>query len=299
MLGHVVDLEAGMTNMDRRADPNALRFLIGRELRDARERAKKSQREAAEVLDCTQTKINYLESGRNQQQPEEIKALLTFYATDTRIDQVHIERLASLAAQADQSSWLAPFGDVFPNWFKVFVGLEGLATKVFAYNETLLPGQLQTEGYAAALLEGNLRVAPMDAPQVVAARMARQRVADETNPLQFVAVIEEYVLDRIVGGPEVMKAQLEHVLGLMERDNVAVQVMPVSVTVHDGLDGEVMVLDFDHAQSIGYIEYPAGAIYVQQPDQIALYKMAADRLRKAALSVSDSAEVIRSRLNNL
>ncbi len=284
---------------DRRADPNALRFLIGRELRDARERAKKSQREAAEVLDCTQTKINYLESGRNQQQPEEIKALLAFYSGHTQIDQVHIERLASLAAQADQSSWLAPFGDVFPNWFKIFVGLEGLATKAFSYEQMLLPGQLQTAEYAAALLEGNLRVAPMDAPQVVAARIARQRVADEADPLQFVAVIEEYVLDRIVGGPAVMRAQLEHVLALTERDNVEIHVLPVSVTVHDGLDGEIMLLDFDHAQSIGYIEYPAGAIYVQQQDQIALYKMAADRLCKAALSVSESAEVIRSRIDTL
>ncbi|WP_280267591.1 helix-turn-helix domain-containing protein [Nocardia wallacei] len=284
---------------DRRADPNALRFLIGRELRDARERAKKSQREAAEVLDCTQTKINYLESGRNQQHPEEIKALLNFYAGSTRIDQVHIERLASLAAQADQSSWLAPFGDVFPNWFKIFVGLEGLATRVFTYEQTLLPGQLQTPEYASALLEGNLRVAPMDAPQVVAARMARQRVADDADPLRFCAVLEEYVLDRVVGGPAVMAAQLKHVLELMERDNIDIHIMPVTVTVHDGLDGEVMLLDFDHAQSIGYIEYPAGAIYVQQPDQIALYKMGADRLCAAALSVSDSAEVIRRRIDTL
>ncbi len=299
VLEHAVDMEAGMTDRDRRTDPNALRFLIGRELRDARERAKRSQREAAEVLDCTQTKINYLESGRNQQQPAEIKALLAFYADHTEIDQVHIERLASLAAQADQSSWLAPFGDVFPNWFRIFVGLEGLATKVFTYEQTLLPGQLQTADYAAALLEGHLRVAPMDAPQVVAARMARQRVTDDTSPLEFVAVIEEYVLDRIVGGQEVMKAQLEHVLALMERDNVAVHVMPVSVTVHDGLDGEVMLLDFDHAQTIGYIEYPAGAIYVQQQDQIALYKMAAERLSMAALSVSASAEVIRGRIDAL
>ncbi|WP_378733962.1 DUF5753 domain-containing protein [Nocardia brasiliensis] len=161
------------------------------------------------------------------------------------------------------------------------------------------PGQLQTPEYASALLEGHLRVAPMDAPQVVAARMARQRVADETNPLRLCAVIEEYVLDRVVGGPAVMAAQLQHVLNLMERDNVDVHVMPVSVTVHPGLDGEVMLLDFDHAQSIGYIEYPAGAIYVQQQDQIALYKMGADRLCQVALSVSDSAEAIRRRLGTL
>ncbi|UGT59867.1 helix-turn-helix domain-containing protein [Nocardia asteroides] len=283
----------------RRADPNALRFLIGRELRDARERAKKSQRQAAEVLACTQTKINYLESGRNQQQPAEITALLTFYGQFTAVDTVHVERLAALATQADQSSWLAPFGSVFPDWFKIFVGLEGLASRVFTYEQTLLPGQLQTPDYAAALLEGHLRVAPINAPHVVAARMARQRLTGGANPLGFCVVIEEAVLDRIVGGPAVMAAQLEHVLNLMERENVELHVMPITVAVHDGLDGEVMLLDFDDAQSIGYIEYPDGAVYVQQPEQVALYKMAADRLCRAALSESDSADLIRRRISTL
>ncbi|MGQ4599539.1 Scr1 family TA system antitoxin-like transcriptional regulator [Nocardia sp. R6R-6] len=281
-------------DIDRRADPNALRFLIGRELRDARERAKKSQREAAGELDCTQTKINYLESGRNQQQRAEVTALLKFYGADP----VHIERVASLAGQADQSTWWAPFGEVFPNWFKIFVGLEGLAASVFTYDSMLLPGQLQTAEYATALLEGHLRVPPMDAPQVVAARMARQRIVWDSNPLPFRAVIEQYVLDRIVGGPAVMRSQLEHLLVLMELENVELHVMPVGVTVHDGLDGDFMLLHFDQAQSIGYIEYPAGALYVQEQDQVALYKMAADRLCDAALSISDSAELIRGRINS-
>ncbi|MGW0048945.1 helix-turn-helix domain-containing protein [Nocardia cyriacigeorgica] len=283
----------------RRADPNALRFLIGRELRNARERAKKSQGEAAAVLDCSQSKINYLESGRNQQSAAEVQALLNFYAQFTKIDPIHVERLASLAGQADQSSWLAPFGDVFPNWFRIYVGLEGLASSVFIYKQLVLPGQLQTPEYAAALLEGNLRVAPVDAPQVVAARMARQRISNIADPLRFRAVIEEYTINRLVGGSKVMRGQLEHVLALMERDNVELHLMPERVTVHDGLDGEITLLDFEEAQSIGYIEYPDGAIYVQQSDQIGLYKMAADRLCKAALSASDSAAAIRRRIDAL
>jgi DNA-binding XRE family transcriptional regulator len=280
---------------DHRLDPSALRFLIGHDLRVARERASLKQAEAAKVLGCSQAKINYLESGKTQQKPDEVSALLRAYGAEVE----HIDRMTSLAARADQGTWWAPFSDVLPNWFKIFVGLEGLAVAEFAYESLLLPGQLQTPDYAAALLVGNLRVPPMDAPQVVRARMARQRLTDETNPLRFRAVIEEYVLDRIVGGPHVMRAQLEHLLALMKRQNVEIHLMPVDVAVHDGLDGDFLLLDFDEAQSIGYIEYPTGAIYVQDQDEVRAYTLAADRLCAAALPVAETAEAIAARIEKL
>lgn len=73
-----------------------------------------------------------------------------------------------------------------------------------------------------------------------------------------------------------MRAQLDHLLAMMQRDNVDIRVMPVSVTVHDGLDGDFLLLDFEEAQSIGYVEYPAGAIYVQDQDQVGAYALSAD-----------------------
>ncbi|MGH3822588.1 MAG: helix-turn-helix domain-containing protein [Pseudonocardiaceae bacterium] len=278
--------------VDHRSDPSALRFLIGHDLRATRERAGFKQIEAARVLGCSQAKINYLETGKTQQKPDEVNALLRAYGANAE----HVDRMASLAASADHGTWWAPFGDVLTNWFKPFIGLEGLAAAEFLYKPLLLPGQLQTPDYAAALLVGNLRVPPADAPQVVRARMARQRLSDDADPLRFRAVIEEYVLDRTVGGPQVMRAQLEHLLALMRRDNVELHVMPVSVPVHDGLDGDFLLLDFDEAQSIGYIEYPTGAIYIQDQDQIAAYTLSADRLCAAALSVSDSADAIATRI---
>lgn len=278
----------------RRADPNALRFLIGRELKTARERAHISQTRAGKQLDCTPTKINYLESGKSSQDPAEVSVLLEYYG----IDAAHIKRVATLAGQADQSTWWAPFGGAFPNWFKTFVGLEGLAESQWCYTSMHLPGQLQTAEYAQALLEGNLRVSPADAPAVVRGRMARQRLTADP-PLQLRAVIEEYVLDRIAGGPEVMSGQLQHLLTLMELPTVELHVMPVEVAVHDGLDGEFIVLNFEAARSIGYIEYPAGALYVQDEDQVELYKMATDRLCAKALSENDTAEAISRRLTAL
>ncbi|WP_028477388.1 helix-turn-helix transcriptional regulator [Nocardia sp. CNY236] len=283
-----------MSGTDRRADPNALRFLIGRELKVARERAGVSQTQAGSQLDCTATKINYLESGKSTQQQAEVMVLLKFYGADPS----QIERISSLASQADRTTWWAPFSAVFPDWFKTFVGLEGLADSQFCYTSMHLPGQLQTAEYAAALLEGHLRVPPADAPAVVRGRMARQRLTGE-RPLRLRVVIEEYVLDRVAGGPSVMGSQLEHLLRVIELPTVELHVMPVGVAVHDGLDGDFIVLNFDSARSIGYVEYPAGALYIQEEEQVQLYKMATDRLCAAALSESDSVEAIRSRLAKL
>lgn len=278
--------------VDHRADPSALRFLIGHDLRVTRERAGVTQAQAAKVLECSQGKINHLESGRNQQKPDEVTKLLRAFGADVE----HVDRMASLAGRADQGTWWAPFSEVLPNWFKIFVGLEGLASAAFSYESLLLPGQLQTHEYAAAMLVGSLQIPPMDVPQLVRARMARQRIADEETPLRFRSVIEEYVLDRIIGGPQVMRAQLEHLLALMERENVELHVMPVEIAVHDGLAGDFLLLDFEEAQSIGYIEYPTGAIYVQDQDQVATYTLAADRLCAVALSEADSVSFIERRI---
>lgn len=275
-----------------RNDPSALRWLIGHELRRARLHAQRTQVEAAKTLGCTPAKINYLEIGRNQQHPDEVTALMRLYGSDV----ADVDRLASLAGRADQGTWWAAFGDALPNWFKTFVGLEGLAQAAFAYSALTLPGQLQTKEYATALLEDNLRVSRAEAGQVVRARLARQRLVNDGSPLRYHTVIEEAVLDRMVGGPEVMRAQLAHLLELGERDNVTLQVMSTAVAVHDGLAGPFMLLDFAEARSIGYLEYPHGAVYIQDQDQVEVYDLVAERLCARALSDADSADLIRARI---
>jgi transcriptional regulator with XRE-family HTH domain len=276
-----------------RSDPSALRWLIGNELRQERLRAGKKQAEAGKVIGCSQAKINYLEIGRNQQQPEEVTELLRFYGADV----AHVDRLASLAGRADQGTWWAPFSDVVPDWLKTFVGLEGLASDEFVYEPQLISGLLQTADYAAALLVDNLRVAAVDVERVVRLRVARQvRLIDDEHPVRLRAVVEEATLDRMVGGPDVMGPQLTHLLEVSERENVSLHVMPTSVAVHDGLDGEFQLLAFEDALSIAYVEFSDGAVYVQDQDQVAPYTQAADRMCAAALPTADSAEVIRERL---
>jgi transcriptional regulator with XRE-family HTH domain len=277
---------------DERFDPSALRFLVGHDLRSAREQARVTQAEAAKHIGCTSAKLSYMESGKTQQAPDEVAALLRYYGVKVE----DVDRTVTLAGRADHGTWWAPFGEVLPDWFKTFVGLEGLATQQFEYADKVLPGQMQTPDYATALLGDSLHIPAMDLAQSVRARIARQRLSGTDNPLQLSAVVEEAALDRPVGGPRVMREQLEHLLTLMDQDNVRFQVIPTQVAVHDGLPGSFIVLDFAEARGIAYVEYHTGALYLQDRPQVDLYTLAADRLRQKACTPEDTAVAIEHRI---
>ena len=279
-----------MPEVPSRLDASALRWLVGHDLREARERVGHTQSTAARVLDCTHAKINYLELGKTAQRPEDVRALLRSYGSDP----TDVERLAALALRADRDTWWHEWSDVVPTWLRTFVGLEGLAASEFAYEPLLLHGLLQTRAYATALLVDSLRVGPADGDRVVDLRLARQqRLTDEQDPLRLHAVIEECALRRPVGGDAVMIEQLDHLLALAGRSTVTLQVMPLSVAVHDGLDGEFALLDFLGTRSIAYIEIPNGAVYLQDHDQVEGYRSAATRLSDSALTESDSTDWLR------
>ncbi|WP_067467864.1 helix-turn-helix domain-containing protein [Nocardia amamiensis] len=277
---------------DDRSDPSALRFLVGHDLRAAREHARIKQADAAKHIGCTPAKLSYMEAGKTAQHPDEVAKLLRYYHVDIE----HVERVVSLAGRADHGTWWAPFGEVLPDWFKTFVGLEGLADSQFEYADKVMPGQLQTPGYATALLADSLHIPPMDAAQAVRARMARQRLVEVDKPLRLRAVVEEVVLDRPVGGPVVMGRQLEHLLELMELGTIELQVISTQVAVHEGLTGSFILLNFSEARSIAYVEYHTGALYLQEQGQVDLYALAAERLRSRAMSSSESVDAISSRI---
>jgi Domain of unknown function (DUF5753)/Helix-turn-helix domain len=282
--------------MADREDPSALRWLIGVELGNFRKRAGKRAIDAAKVISCSPGKIGHLESGRNQQQPAEVTDLLRYYGADL----ADIERLASLAGGADRPTWWAPWTDVVPDWLRTFVGLEGLASTASDYATFGVPALLQTHDYSLGVTAGGSRVRPDHTERVVGLRMDRQRrLHSDSDPLQFLALIEESVLDRPIGGPAVMRRQLEHLISMSERDNVEIQVLPTSVGSHDGGVGPFKLLDFAQAQSIAYIEIVNGAIYIQDQDQVVGYTRIVTRLRAVALSPADTVAAIRARLTAL
>jgi transcriptional regulator with XRE-family HTH domain len=279
--------------MADRGAPSALRFLVGNELRLAREAARMKQAAAAKAMGCSAGKLTYWESGRNRQQEDVVRSLLGLY----RVPAPDIERIVRLANQSDDGDWWAPYSDVVPDWMRTRVGLEALACKEFVYDDKVINGLLQTKAYATALLDNNLKVPIGDVDRVVELRMARQDLLADPERLQVHVVMEEAVLLRPVGGSAVLAEQLRHLLELAERDNITVQVIPFTVAVHDGLDGRFTLLHFDEAQSIGYVESPDGARYVQEVDQVQAYDKRATRIATSALDGAASRELIARHLD--
>ncbi|MBF6333347.1 helix-turn-helix domain-containing protein [Nocardia transvalensis] len=280
---------------DELPDASALRFLVGHDLKTARENARITQAAAAKKIGCTSAKLSYMESGKTAQAPEEVGELMRYY----RAKPEQVELTVSLAVRADHGTLSTRHSDVLPDWFKLFVGLERLAESQFEYSDKFIPGQLQTPAHAAALLADSLHIPPMDIAQTVRARIDRQRLTGTETPLKLRAVIEEVVLDRPIGGPDVMVEQLEHLLAMMKLDHVDLRVIPTSVGAHEGLPGSFILLSFMEARSIAYVEHHTGALYLQERSDVDLYSLTADRLMAKALSAKDTARAISSRISKI
>jgi DNA-binding XRE family transcriptional regulator len=285
-----------------RNDPPALRWLIGVELTNYRKLAGVSQTWAAKAVGLSTAMIGHYEVGKYFPAPVQVAQLLKLYGAPGH----DIERLSALARRADQGSWLARWNDVIPDWLRTYVGLEGLASHVVTYHPLVLPALVQTKAYSAGVTSPSARVRPDQQERLVALRMERQnRLFAEDRPLHFTALIEESILDRPIGGAnarEVMRDQLRHLIDLSARPNVQILVLPTDLGRHDGLEGRFDVLHFldaagnKQAQSIGYVEIPDDAVYIQDQRQVAKYTASAEILRSVALSRPRPLKTIKARL---
>jgi transcriptional regulator with XRE-family HTH domain len=276
----------------QRPDPPALRWLIGTELRKYRHKAGLTLAGVALHLGVTSGMIGHYENGRYTPQPGQLAMLLRLYG----VQRWDVDRLSSLVGRLGQRSWLARWSDVIPDWLRTYVGLEGLTSHMVWYAPLVLPALLQTEAYSIGVIESSLRVRPDQVERIVRLRMERQqRLVAGTDPLRLTAFIEESILDRPIGGPNVMHEQLDHLLELSERDNIEILVLPTAIGRHGGLTGQFRVLHFERAQSIGYVEYLDGAVYVQDQGQVVAYTRTAESLRSVALPKPESVRLIAGR----
>lgn len=277
--------------MGTRTDPSALRWLIGAELARHRREATMTLAELAAASGIGKPKLGHMETGRYQQFPDDIANVLRVCGAD----QAAIDRLTTLATRSDARSWWAPWANVMPDWFKTYVGLEGLASGAFVFESMVIPGLLQTEAYAQALTLGTGFVRSDHAERFVSFRQARaQRLVDDEDPLTLHAVIGEAALRLQVNGDETRRTQLAHLAAMSERPNVTVQVIRPEDGMHGATPvGKFVILDFAQVRPIAYTELLDGAMYVQDPDDVRTYSMVADNLRQVALSPAESRALIR------
>jgi len=203
--------------------------------------------------------------------------------------------LIEMAREGHRKGWWAVYDDVLPTGFDVYVGLEAEASALRVFEDQVVHGLLQTEGYARTVMTSVRRW--QDTRQIdrsVELRMGRQRVLTGSDPLKLWCILNEPVISRMIGGPEVMREQLARLLGASQQPNVTLQVLPLSSGVHPALNGPFCILEFPERgdQDVVYTEGVAGHAYLERDADVRSCAEVFDLLRAAALSPADTVKFI-------
>ena len=257
--------------------PTVLRIILGSHLRRLRESKGMSRDDAGYTIRASGSKISRLELGRVGFKLRDVEDLLTLYGVEEGEDR---DVLLALAEQANAPGWWHKYGDVLPEWFQVYVGLEEAAKLIRTYEVQFVPGLLQTEAYVRAIATRHLSVSPEEVERRVTLRMTRQQVLTRPNAPRLWAVIDEAALRRAVGGRDVMRGQLERLIEASKLPNVTLQVLPFSVGSHSAEAGAFTILRFPDSDmpDIAYLEQLTSAIYLDKPDEVEQYLEAMERL---------------------
>ncbi|MEV0754343.1 helix-turn-helix transcriptional regulator [Streptosporangium sp. NPDC050280] len=273
--------------------PTILRILLGSQLRRLRVAKDITREQAGYAIRASHAKISRLELGRVGFKERDVADLLTMYGVTDPEDRAP---LLTLARQANAPGWWHKYGDLLPNWFEVYVGLEEAASIVRTYEVQFVPGLLQSPEYARAvimLVHGAASTDEVD--RRVSLRMARQKRLTRPDAPTLWAVMDEAVLRRPIGGPHVLRAQLDHLLDVVELPNVRLQIMPFERGGHAAAGGPFSILRFPERDlpDVVYMEQLTSALYVDKLEETDHYMQVMDRLCIQAYSVSESKRFLR------
>ncbi|MET9545731.1 MULTISPECIES: helix-turn-helix transcriptional regulator [unclassified Streptomyces] len=276
--------------MASNVNPTVRRRRLGQELRRLRELKGMTAEEVAERLLVSQSKISRLENGRRSISQRDVRDLCGVYEVE---DHRIVDSLMQMAKDSRQQGWWHSFGDI-P--YSVYIGLETDAASLRVYDPQVVPGLLQTRGYAEALITGALpETTTTDIEKRVQVRMRRQeRIAAPDNPLRLWTVLDESALRRVVGSRQLMRDQLEHLLEQSQLPHVTVQVIPFELGAHPGLNGQYAILEFPDAadSSVVYIEGVTSDLYLEKANDVQQYSVMYEHLRAQALNVEQSRQLI-------
>jgi Domain of unknown function (DUF5753) len=264
-----------------------------------RERSGMGIGDAAAAVDHQSSWLSRIESMENRAHPNDVQALLMLYG----VEQPVIDAVKDVARQSRKRGWWYPYNDTIPEWFGQYLGLESGASVIRAFDGSAVPGLLQTEPYARAMIEALVtRQSVGEIERFTRLRIERQqRITDDDEPVQFRAVLDEGLLWRQVGGRQVMIEQIERLLEIGRRPNVEIQVLPSASGAHAGMDGSFVVMDFPPLPTpfptihdrIAYVDLLVGAKYFDKPIEVSPYEAVWEQLRGDALSAEESDALLR------
>ncbi|WP_341715566.1 helix-turn-helix transcriptional regulator [Micromonospora sp. FIMYZ51] len=260
------------------AGPTVLRMLLGAQLRRLRESRGVTRESAGWEIRSSESKISRMELGRVGFKERDVADLLTLYGVTAEQERA---ALLKLARDANSPGWWHRYGDVLPSWFQSYLGLEAAAVLIRSYEVQFVPGLLQTREYArAVVLLGHSGADPTEIDRRVDLRMRRQELLRRPRPPRLWAVVDEAALRRPIGGPQVMRGQLEALLEATRTPNVRLQVIPFAAGGHAAAGGAFTILRFGDQDlpDIVYIEQLTSALYLDKREDLDFYALAMERL---------------------
>jgi transcriptional regulator with XRE-family HTH domain len=271
-------------------NPTLRRRQLGSLLRQLRTERGLSIDEVTDRAMFSATKLSRLETGRVGASPRDIRDLCIVYGIT---DPAERDRLMTLAREGKQRAWWQQFD--LP--YGTYVGLEAEAASISQYESDIVPGLLQVEDYARAILEAG--DPPLDTPAIegrIKARIRRQALLDRDDaPLRhFHCIVDEGALRRPIGGPAVMRAQLERIVAAADLTKITFQVIPFAVGAHPGLDSNFAILEIADptVNDVVYVEGAVGNIYLETAADLVRYRRIFSRLQSIALDPEGSVAMV-------
>ncbi|GIL26110.1 transcriptional regulator [Actinocatenispora comari] len=265
-------------------DAPSVPALFAAELRRYRIEARLTQDELAQRVYCSSGLVSMIETGRRSPNKDFTK----------RCDEV----LGTGGAL--MRLWPLLTREAYPSWFRPFVQMEATATAIHEFEVQAVPGLLQTADYARTVIGASWPPnSPDETDRQLAARLERQEILDRPSPPLLWAVLDEGVLRRPVGTPDVMRAQLQHLLKMAQRQHIRLQIMPFTAGVHAAMDGSYTVIDLPNREHVVYVEGPGGGRLVITPELVTQLRLRFDALRGLALSPEESSAAVAARLGEL
>lgn len=277
----------------RRQPPTVRLRRLAAELRSLRTGAGLTRDDVCEQTNINPATLYRIETAKVRPQRRTLLALLDKYDVT---DEARRADLVALSRDSTQLGWLQEYESVLPEQYTAFISFEAEARTVRDYESLFVPGLLQTEDYARAVIRGVLPfIRDDEVERRVEARMQRHDSIRKKDPLDLWAIVDEAVLRREVGGSKIMTGQLQRLADAVSEPHITVQVVPFGVGAHPGMHGSFAIMDFPDAAdpALVSVESMAGDLFLEREVDVRRYTVIFEHLRAAALNPADSVCLIR------
>lgn len=272
------------------SSPSVARRQLSAQMRTKRLATGKTIEQVADDLEWSSTKVSNIETGRSKKPAvTDIRVLLDLYGVT---DSAEREAILTLVRQSRESGWWNRYGDAIGG---PYTSYEAGANGIKIFEPQYIPGLFQTEDYAAAVSHATLIRNPDDVAVAVEARVRRQQLLTQQDPPTVWAIIHEAALLMLRVHPELFRSQVDRLIGLAEApNNVTIQVLTMDAGLHAGMGGPFVILDYNDASSIVFLETNTDGLYLEKTAEVTRYRQSFDRLVAKALDPDEVPAYLRA-----